>query len=104
MRSAMAAVTFASKLQDDGSLVVPQEAVEALGLHPGDEVRVRVEAANGISPSEQPDQAELQRRAERLFEEADRLVPEPGRPLTDPYEAAWAQGVEEKARKMGLKL
>ena len=51
-----------------------------------------------------PDQAELQRRSARLFEEDDRTIREPGKPLTDPYEAAWAQGVEEKARKMGLKL
>lgn len=41
----MAAVTFASRLKDDGSLTIPNHAVEELGLHPGDEVHVRVEPA-----------------------------------------------------------
>jgi len=95
----MAAITFASKLREDGSFTIPPEAVEQLGLHPGDEIQVRIETTNGTL-----DQAELQRRSARLFEEDDRTVREPGKPLTDPYEAAWAQGVEEKARKMGLKL
>lgn len=99
----MAAVTFASKLNADGSLTVPREAVAILGLHPGDEIRVRIETGSEAS-IEEPDQAELQRRATRLFKEADGLVREPGQPLTDPYEVAWAQGVEEKARRMGLKL
>ena len=100
----MAAITFASKLKEDGSFTIPQEAVETLGLHPGDEVTVRIEAANGVSHIEEPDQAELQHRTAQLFEEADRLVREPGKFFTDPYEAAWAEGVEEKARRMGLKL
>ncbi|HLV81253.1 MAG TPA: AbrB/MazE/SpoVT family DNA-binding domain-containing protein [Chthonomonadaceae bacterium] len=96
---AMSVVTFSSRLTEDGSFTIPPEAVEQLGIHPGDEIRVRIEAANGM-----PDQAELQRRSAKLFEEDDRTIREPGKPLTDPYEAAWAQGVEEKARKMGLKL
>ena len=41
----MAAVTFASKLKDDGSLTVPKDAVEELGILPGDRVRVRLESA-----------------------------------------------------------
>lgn len=99
----MAGMTFASKLKDDGSFTIPQEAVETLGLHPGDEITVRIET-NGAAHIGAPDQAELQRRAALRFEEADRLVREPGKPLTDPMEAAWAEGVEEKARKMGLTL
>jgi hypothetical protein len=35
----------ASNLQDDGTLTVPQDAVEALGIHPGDPAQVRVESA-----------------------------------------------------------
>jgi bifunctional DNA-binding transcriptional regulator/antitoxin component of YhaV-PrlF toxin-antitoxin module len=96
----MAAMTFALKLKEDGSFTIPQEAVETLGLHPGDEIQVRIETTNGA----EPDQAELQRRAALRFEEADRIVREPGKPLTDPLEVAWAQGGEEKARRMGLKL
>src|SRR5205085_8513298 len=44
----MAALTFESKLRRDGSLAVPEEVVERLNLHPGDEVRVQIEAANGL--------------------------------------------------------
>ena len=96
----MAAMTFASRLQADGSFIIPPEAVETLGLHPGDEIQVRIETPHDALP----DQIELQRRAALLFAEADQLKREPGKPLTDPLEAAWAQGVEEKARRMGLKL
>jgi bifunctional DNA-binding transcriptional regulator/antitoxin component of YhaV-PrlF toxin-antitoxin module len=99
----MAAITFASKLTADGSFMIPQEAVEKLGLHPGDEITVRIETNNPVN-GEMLDQAELHRRALLRFEEADQLVREPGKPLSDPLEAAWAAGVEEKARKMGLKL
>jgi bifunctional DNA-binding transcriptional regulator/antitoxin component of YhaV-PrlF toxin-antitoxin module len=100
----MAAMTFASKLNEDGSVIIPQEALDTLKLHPGDEIKIRIEGANGNSLSDQPDQAALQRKARRLFEAADRVAREPGQQLTDPQEAEWAQGVEEKARKMGLKL
>jgi bifunctional DNA-binding transcriptional regulator/antitoxin component of YhaV-PrlF toxin-antitoxin module len=99
----MAVMTFASKLKEDGTFTIPQEAVETLGLHPGDEITIRIETMSGPHFGE-PDQAELQRRAALCFEEADRLVREPGKPLSDPMEAAWAAGVEEKARRMGLKL
>jgi bifunctional DNA-binding transcriptional regulator/antitoxin component of YhaV-PrlF toxin-antitoxin module len=100
----MAALTFASRLKEDSSFTIPQEAVETLGLHPGDEIMIRIEVTNGLTPIEAPDQAELQRLAACRFEEADRLVREPGQPLTDSLEAAWAEGIEEKARKIGLKL
>ena len=99
----MAGMTFASKLEDDGSFTIPQEAVETLGLHPGDVITVRIEA-NGISHIGEPNQAELKRRAALRFTEADRLVREPGKPLSNPMEAVWATGVEEKAHRMGLIL
>ena len=99
----MAGLTFAAKLKEDGSLVIPQQAVETLGLHPGDEITVRIETS-GTAASEGPDQAELQRRAALRFAEADLLAREPGPALTDPLEAAWGRGVEEKARRMGLDL
>ena len=99
----MAAITFAARFTDEGSLTIPQEAVETLKLHPGDEITVWIEVP-GAHDVEQTVQDELHRRIARLFEEADSLVREPGKPLTDPYEAEWAAGVEEKARRMGIKL
>jgi bifunctional DNA-binding transcriptional regulator/antitoxin component of YhaV-PrlF toxin-antitoxin module len=99
----MAAMTFASKLKDDGTFTVPQEAVKTLGLHPGDEITIRIETTDAAYTGE-PNQVELQRRAARCFAEADSLVREPGKSLSDPLEAAWAAGVEEKARRMGIKL
>ena len=37
-------IHFATRLQKDGSLHVPQTAIEELGLRPGDAVRVSLDA------------------------------------------------------------
>ena len=100
----MAAVTFAAEFASDGSVKIPQEAVEKLRLHPGDEVTVRLETGVHVSVNESITQDEWRERLQRLYEEGDKVPREPGKPLTDPYEAAWAAGVEEKARRMGIKL
>lgn len=99
----MAAISFAARFADDGLLTIPQQAVETLKLHPGDEITVRIEVREAKDTGKAV-QTELHRKLERLFEEADNTVREPGKPLTDPFEATWAAGVEEKARKMGIKL
>ena len=39
----MTAITFAGQLAADGSLTVPKEAVDELGLHPGDAVQIHIE-------------------------------------------------------------
>jgi hypothetical protein len=98
----MAVVSFAAKLKEDGSLPVPRDAVEELGLHPGDEVQVRLEATHG---PEEPDQATLQARFERFFESLDTLAFEkPARfPTGDLAEAAFAEAMDEKYRKLGFK-
>jgi bifunctional DNA-binding transcriptional regulator/antitoxin component of YhaV-PrlF toxin-antitoxin module len=100
----MAALTFASKLNEDGSFTIPQEAVETLGLRPGDEITVRIET-NGTAPLEAHDQATLQARFERFFENLDTLTFEkPVRfPAGDPAEAAFAEAMDEKYRKLGFK-
>ena len=41
----MASIIFAATLQEDGSLTMPKGAADELGLHPGDEVQVRIEMA-----------------------------------------------------------
>lgn len=58
----MAGMTFASKLKDDASIAIPKEAVDALGLRPGDDVTAR--------------QAELHQPVAMRIQEADRLAPE----------------------------
>ena len=95
----MPAVTFASKLATDGSVAVPREAVEELGLHPGDEVRVRVEAATGTH-----DQDSLDSALSDLLEEARRLAPQPGLSPSDLQESAFGQVLKEKYRKQGFAL
>ena len=95
----MAGVTFASKLKGDDSLTIPKRAVEELGLHPGDEVQVRVEAANGNA-----DQAYYDREIANLLEEASRLKPEPGNSSSDPHEAAFGEIMKEKFRKQGFDI
>ena len=97
----MAAVTFASKLKKDGSLTMPKRAAEELGIHPGDSVRVRVEAAGGADNQSTnlsrardamthrtPEQiAEAQIRAMELYRPL-RTVP-PGKTLADVISGQW---------------
>lgn len=92
----MATVTFASKLKEDGSLTIPREAVEELGLHPGDGLQVRVETMNKAEQSEDQDQAALQAKFERFFEHLDTLTFEKPTnfPNGDPAEASF----KEKAK------
>jgi len=70
----MATITFISKLKEDGSLTIPIEVLEELGLHPGDEVQVRLEASNRVEDFEALEQAALQAKFERFFEELDILT------------------------------
>jgi antitoxin component of MazEF toxin-antitoxin module len=70
----MAIVTFTSNLKADGSLTIPREAVEELGLHPGDAIKVQIETTNGAGSGADPDQAALQAKFERFFEELDTLT------------------------------
>lgn len=105
VRSVMATVTFASKLKEDGSLSMPKEVVEELGLHPGDEVQVNVEAANGANRIEELEQARLQRKFDAFFDRLDTLTFEsPTKALTgDPAEAGFSDAMDEKFRKLGFK-
>lgn len=97
----MPAITIAVKASEDGSLTLPKDAVRMLGIRPGDKAELLIEAKNGAHASEAVDYDSI---LAKLFEEAESLVPEPGKPLTDPHEAAWGAGVEEKFRKQGFKL
>ena len=99
----MAAVMFASKLKNDGSLTMPKQAVEELGIQPGDDVQVRVEAANNVgAPTlttplararyemahRTPEQiAEAQARAMELYQPV-RAVP-PGKTVADVVSGQW---------------
>lgn len=99
----MAAITFASRLQEDGSLFIPKEAVDELGLHPGDEVQVQIETPRqNENPSEPtlleravqamshrtPEQiAEAQARAMRDYPPV-RRVPD-GKTLADVISGKW---------------
>ncbi|HZT44176.1 MAG TPA: AbrB/MazE/SpoVT family DNA-binding domain-containing protein [Chthonomonadaceae bacterium] len=99
------AITFSAKLKDDGSLTVPKEAVEQLGLHPGDEVQVHLESANGAIQTDESDQTTLQAKFERFLEKLDALTFEkPAKfPAGDPAEAAFVEAMDEKFRKLGFK-
>ena len=50
------------------------------------------------------DQKTLQETGLQLLEEADNLERVPGGPLKNSDESAWGEGLEEKYRKMGLKV
>jgi hypothetical protein len=62
-------------------IVLPQEAGEAVN----DEMTLREETM-------------------RLLAEADSLSREPGKPSSDPYKKAFGEMIDDKYRKMGLKL
>jgi bifunctional DNA-binding transcriptional regulator/antitoxin component of YhaV-PrlF toxin-antitoxin module len=101
----MTTVTFASKLQDDGSLTIPKEAVEKLGLHPGDEVQVRIEATDETSDLEGPEQAALQAKFDQFFKDLDTLTFEkPTKfPDGDQAETAFTEIMDKKYHKLGFK-
>ena len=101
----MAATIFESRLNADGFLIVPMEAVEELGLRPGDVVQVRIEVANEKETEEQaqssaldlavhalthrtPEQiAQAQARALEMYKPR-RTVP-PGKTLADTVSGKW---------------
>ena len=94
----MATLTLAYRMKDQQELVIPNAALTQLGLKEGDEFQIKIETLDLA----QTKQEELRLKADRQFIEADTLEREPGKPLTDAFEAEWAQGMEEKARRMGL--
>ena len=101
----MAAITFASKLKEDGSLTIPTEAAERLGLRSGDEVQVRVEAAHTNTSSRESDQNELQAKFDQFFEGLEGLTfDKPSKfPEGDPAETAFVSAMDEKYSKLGFK-
>ncbi len=98
--SVMAEVTFASRFQSDGSLTIPKQAAEDLGLHPGDEVEVRARSENGITTPENPRMLDVVLRD--LLNSADRLESQPGPESNDPSERAFGEIIKGKHRRMGL--
>lgn len=101
----MTTVTFASKLTKDGSLSIPQQAVEELGLRPGDEVQVNVEVINGANLAEEIEQERLQKRFDAFFDRLETLTFEPPtKPHTEEtVESGFGDMMDEKFRKLGFK-
>lgn len=97
----MRPITLAVRASEDGTLTIPRGVVESLGLRPGEEAEIRLEAD---ITDRLADSLDITDAITRLFHESDELVPEPGAPLTDPLEATWGAGVEAKYRAMGLSL
>lgn len=96
----MATVKFGTKLKEDSSLAMPMHAVEELGIHPGDKVRVSVETivetgrtsvlsrARRAMISRSPERtAEAQALAMDLYQPF-RAVP-PGKTLEDVVSGQW---------------
>lgn len=101
----MAAVTFASKLTEDGSLRLPREAVEALGLYPGDEIQVSVAVTDEPDSPGESDGNLLQKKFQRFFERLDTLAFERPIPVRNgnAAEDSLMQALDEKYRKLGFK-
>jgi AbrB family looped-hinge helix DNA binding protein len=47
----MAAITCTARVQSDGSLSLPEEARERLGLQPGDQVEIRIQTTGEAPPN-----------------------------------------------------
>jgi hypothetical protein len=93
-----------TRLSEDGSLIIPKDRVKELGLRPGARVNVIIESEE-LDVAFLPDsQSELRAITAQLFEEADATSRQPGKPLSDAYEAEWGAGVEEKYRRMGISI
>ena len=100
----MASLTLAAKVSEVGNVIVPEEAIGALGLRPGDDIKIQIEGVAAGAEADNAVQADLRQKLTSRLDEAHTLKREPFTPFTDPLEAEWAKGVEEKARRMGLKL
>lgn len=80
-------------------VVVPDTGTEvSLDDNPGSVRREETPSSEAMY------QKELRERSLRLFREADSQVREPADVMPDGDKKIWTQGVEEKARRMGLKL
>lgn len=95
----MASINFAAKLNEDGSFVIPEEAIQELGLRPGDEIHIRLDTA-----TEDRSQEEYDRIIAGLLKEAENLKAERGQTSSDPHEVAFGEILKEKYRKQGFKL
>jgi antitoxin component of MazEF toxin-antitoxin module len=100
----MATITFATKLKSDGSLKIPKEAVNRLGLHPGDEVQVNVETIPNLHTPEEKEQAKLQSQFDTFFAELDISTFESPENVsrTDVVEVGFSEAMEEKFHQLGF--
>jgi bifunctional DNA-binding transcriptional regulator/antitoxin component of YhaV-PrlF toxin-antitoxin module len=96
----LAEISFASNYREDGTLTIPREAVEELGLHPGDQLEIRAVSSHEILGPEAP--RVLDDVLAPLLVEASNLDSQPGKESSDPYERAFGEIIKEKYRKMGL--
>jgi hypothetical protein len=102
----MPTITFSAELQDSYSIAAMREVAEDIGSRIGASVRMHIEPTNDAWSAEEPDQAELQARFDRFFEELHSMTFEKPEKYFggDPAEAAFAEIMDEKYRKMGFKL
>lgn len=101
----MVAITFELKMGENGTLTIPVEAVEQLGIHPGDEVRVRVEAAEPRRRALEQEQESLQAKIDDFFAgmSHDTFQKPSKLPSGDEAEDAFVAAMDEKYRRLGFK-
>ena len=94
----MASIVFATRVREDGRLDIPPEALEALGLAPGDEVQVQLDTKRAPLT-----QAEYNRIFEQLQAEAERVI-ETSEPVPVEEDTVMSRLLREKFRKQGFTL
>ena len=94
----MASIVFATKVREDGRLDIPPEALEALGLAPGDEVEVQLDTKQAPLS-----QAEYNSIFQELLAEAERVI-EVSPPVPTEEDSAMGRLLREKFRKQGFTL
>jgi bifunctional DNA-binding transcriptional regulator/antitoxin component of YhaV-PrlF toxin-antitoxin module len=87
----MSAITFASKVTENGTFTIPLDAFAELGVHPGDDIRIRIEAADDNRGA-----VDYDRIAAELLQEARCLSAQPGKPSNDPHEIAFGEILKAK--------
>lgn len=94
------------RVEADGSLTLPEETREVLGLQPGDEIEILIprngtdEHAGRTGDEEQAHRLAL---LKQMYADADAVERQPIM-YTHPQKAQVAQSIAEKHRRMGMKV
>lgn len=102
----MALISYTARVEENGSLTLPEEAREALDLKPGEEIEVLI-PRNGTGEhdarSRKEEDTRRQALLQQMYAEADAVERQPVT-YSNPQKAQVADLIAEKHRRMGMKV